>query len=408
MPATVLPASSPIQPNPSLDTQVREAAAAFRETFGREPVVAAVAPGRVNLIGEHTDYNDGFVLPMAIERRTVAMIAPELDSEKRHTARIASTGVEGMATFGVTRDLERGKPAWANYVRGVAAGFIERDLPILGFDLLLHSSVPAGGGLSSSAALEVATATALASLFDAPLEGVIKAELCQRAEHQFAGVPCGIMDQFISALGQDGHALLIDCLSHDTTPVPLSDPAVTILIANTNVAHELAGGKYQQRRGQCEYVAREMSVQSLRYVNMESLDRYRASLGETEYKRARHVISENARTLEAAEALQAREWERMGRLMLDSHASLRDDYEVSCEELDAMVEVATGLDGVYGSRMTGGGFGGCTVSLVRSDAVEHVASALAAGYHRVTGLAATLYASRAEGGAREVEISPRR
>ena len=399
---------------PSPESQLAAASGLFRERFGHAATHGASAPGRVNLIGEHTDYNDGFVLPMAIERRTVVVAArrPEgldvepgdVDAIGPATARVVSQGVEGAAIFGVTDDLKPGAPKWGNYIRGVVAGMMDEGIDVGGFDMAIVSSVDRGGGLSSSAALEVAAATALEAVTGTRLDPVRKALICQQAEHEFAGVPCGIMDQFISTMGKKGHALLIDCLSHEATPVPMNDEDVVVLVVNTHVEHELSGGEYAQRRQACAYVSKELSVQSLRYVDMDMLNAARASLDDVEYQRARHVISENERTLAAAEAMRRGDWRRMGELMFESHASLRDDYQVSCDELDVLVSLAEerrGAGGVYGSRMTGGGFGGCTVTLLRADAAEDIAKHMVEGYRERTGIAASAFVTRAASGSEE-------
>ncbi|HEX7009013.1 MAG TPA: galactokinase, partial [Phycisphaeraceae bacterium] len=352
-------------PSPGIHDQLERAVASFRKMFGREPTCAAAAPGRVNLIGEHTDYNDGFVLPMAIERQTLIVAAPRADQE----AHLVSTGVDSRAVFPVSPDLQPGQPAWANYVRGVVHGCLTRGLSVSGFDALIDSTVPTGAGLSSSAALEVAAATLIEALTGQRLDPVDKALLCQQAEHTFAGMPCGIMDQFISALGQAGQALLIDCRSHQTRAVPMDDPALAVLIVDSKVKHELTGGEYAQRRAQCEAAARALEVSALRDATLEQLAQAYADEDQVEYRRARHVIRENQRTLDFADAAAARDWAKAGQLMFESHASLRDDFEVSCPELDLLVELAAARvdrGQVWGSRMTGGGFGGCTVSLVRA------------------------------------------
>ncbi len=411
-------ARSVLSDAPPLEAQVERVRTLFRERFGHEATHAASAPGRVNLIGEHTDYNDGYVLPMAIERRTVVALARRpagldvepggVDAIGPTTARVVSEGMDGLAVFAVSDELKPGVPRWANYVRGVVVGLIGEGVDVGGFDMAVTSSVDRGGGLSSSAALEVSVATALEAITGKRLDPVRKPLICQQAEHQFAGVPCGIMDQFISSMGQKGHALLIDCLTHETRAVPLADPGVAVLVVNTHVEHELAGGEYAQRRQACGYVSKELSVQSLRYVDMDALDAARMSLDDVEYRRARHVISENERTLVAAEAMAGSQWGRMGELMFDSHASLRDDYQVSCKELDVLVELAAGHrgeGGVYGSRMTGGGFGGCTVTLLRAEAAEGVAASMLAGYRERTGIEATAFVTRAAGGAGGVEMA---
>uniref|UniRef100_A0A8D0GXM8 Galactokinase n=1 Tax=Sphenodon punctatus TaxID=8508 RepID=A0A8D0GXM8_SPHPU len=266
--------------------------------------------------------------------------------------------------------LKPGEPRWANYVKGVIQHY--RAAPIPGFNAIITNNVPVGGGLSSSASLEVATYTFLQQLCPDDGDPVAKALACQKAEHTFAGMPCGIMDQFISVMGRRGHALLIDCRSLETRLVPLADPDLVVLIANSNVRHTLTGSEYPTRRRQCEEAARVLGKASLREAGMQDLEASKDLLSEEVYRRARHVIAEIERTSRAVEALQARDYKRFGILMVESHRSLRDDYEVSCPELDELVSAALEVPGVYGSRMTGGGFGGCTVTLLEAGAAERV------------------------------------
>ena len=266
-----------------------------------------------------------------------------------------------------------------------------------------NPSLPFGGGLASSAALEVATATLLEAMTGQALDPIEKALLCQRAEHEFAGVPCGIMDQFTSILAQKDHALLLDCRSRTTTPVAMTDPTVTVLIINTNVRHKLAESEYAKRRSQCENAARVLKVAALRDATLEALEAARRQMEPVVFRRARHVISENQRTLEAAQAIQSFDWDTVGRLMYDSHKSLREDYEVSCPELDTVVAIAQGIGaagGVIGCRMTGGGFGGCAVSLVKTDAAPRIIHALDEAYEKRTGLQPIIFTSRPAAGVR--------
>jgi galactokinase len=371
----------------------------FQSAYGRTPEWIAAAPGRVNLIGEHTDYNDGFVLPMAIERYTTIAAAPNGSS----AIRVRSAAGAGEVVIDLAAPVQPGaKGAWGNYVAGVVAGFLRRGQRFSGFDATVQTTVPLGGGLSSSAALEVAMATLLEAVTGQALGGVEKALLCQQAEHEFAGMPCGIMDQFISALGERDHLLLLDCRSRETTLVPLRDPAVSVLIINSNVKHELTGSEYPTRRRQCEAAAAALGVKSLRDATAERLEQFAPQLGETNFRRARHVISEIERTVLAAEGLRAENWITVGQLMYASHDSLRTDYEVSCPELDAIVDLAASLGargGVYGCRMTGGGFGGCAVALVQTAAVPEISKQLAAKYQERTGITPTLFVSRPAQGA---------
>jgi galactokinase len=379
----------------------------FATTYGRPPRWIVAAPGRVNVIGEHTDYNDGFVLPMAIER--YAVMAADKSANGRNSIRIRDTS-EGFepATIDLSVPVKPGKPKWSNYPRGVIAGCLARGLNPGGLDVLLHSTVPLGGGLSSSAALEVCTATLLEAVTGKKIDPVEKALLCQTAEHEFAGVPCGIMDQFISVMGRENHLLLLDCRSRQTELVPMNDPSVALLIVNTNVKHELGSGEYAKRRAQCETAAKILGVPSLRDADPDALESAKNKMDDVVYRRARHVIGEIERTVHAAEGIRASNWPTVGQLMYASHASLRDDYEVSCTELDAVVEIAEGIGikgGVYGCRMTGGGFGGCAVALVKTNAVEAISKAIAANYKKTTGIDATIFSSHPAAGATIVKNS---
>ncbi len=389
------PGSTPL---PELGAQ---AAAEFTKAYGRAPQWIAAAPGRVNLIGEHTDYNDGFVLPMAIERYTVIAAAPTTDGSTR--IRLRTTGGQPPAEFDIAYPLAPApKGSWHNYPMGVIVGFFARGVNLVGFDALIQSNVPLGGGLSSSAALEVATATLLETMTGKSMDPMQKALLAQKAEHEFAGVPCGIMDQAISVMGREGHALLLDCRSYETELVPLTDPAVTVLIINTNVKHELTGGEYAQRRSQCEEAAGKLGVRSLRDADTALLTAKRAELSDVVFRRARHVMGEIERTTLAAAAARAADWASFGKLMYASHNSLRDDYEVSCAELDAVVEIAEGIGeagGVIGCRMTGGGFGGCAVALVQTSVVTAISAKLAVEYEKRTKIKPTLFVTRPAAGA---------
>jgi galactokinase len=382
----------------------------FNEHFdGAAPEFVSIAPGRVNLIGEHTDYNDGFVLPMAIERRTMLVAA------RNHSPRcrlIAADLDEELYNFRLD-SVAPGKTAWANYVKGVVAQFQKAGHKVPGFDCVITSNVPLGGGLSSSAALEVATATLIEMLLGIQIEPKRKALWCQAAEHEYANMPCGIMDQFISVMGQAGHALLIDCRSQDATPVALDDDDVRIVITNSNVKHELTGSEYPTRRKQCETAAAALNeaygnIKALRDADMPQLKGLDGKIDPVVYRRARHVIGEDERTTLAAKAFEGRDWPEAGRLMVESHNSLRDDFEVSCPELDTLVELAMQVDGVYGSRMTGGGFGGCTVTLVKADAVDRLIAHLNAEYPKMHDLEPTCFASQPADGARGMGIGSAR
>jgi galactokinase len=374
-------------------------AAEFQKTYGRAPRWIVAAPGRVNVIGEHTDYNDGFVLPMAIER--YAIMAADSAAAPGKVA-VYDAHFKESTTIDVSAPVTKAQPKWSNYLRGVFAGFQNRGVKIPSLDVAFMSTVPLGGGLSSSAALEVCTATLIEAVTGKTIDPVEKALLAQKAEHDFAGVPCGIMDQFISALGREGHLLLLDCRTRKTELVPMSDPSVALLIINTNVKHELSGGEYAERRAQCEEAAAKLGVKSLRDVTADQLEKNKGKLSELVYRRARHVIGEIERTTHAAEGVRNSNWPTVGQLMYASHYALKDDYEVSCKELDAVVEIAETIGakgGVYGCRMTGGGFGGCCVALVKASAVDSISKTIAQEYKKKTNIEATIFSSRPASGA---------
>lgn len=376
----------------------------FIKQFGSMPKWAVAAPGRVNLIGEHTDYNDGFVLPIAIERQTVVVAKPN----GLGIARIVSTHQpDAVVEFSVEVSLAASPPAWSNYVKGVVKACLDRGDLIAGFDAVIDTNVPIGGGLSSSAALEVAVATLIESMTGRAMDPMDKAKRCQWAEHHFAGMPCGIMDQAISVMGKQGHALLLDCRDGATKHIALDSQQVTVLIANSNVKHELTGSEYPQRRQQCELAAKKLGVRSLRDACLADLERAANQLDEVIYRRAKHVIGEIERTQQASKLLASGQFQATGELMYASHASLRDLFEVSTEELDLLVELTQELGvskGVWGSRMTGGGFGGCTVSLVSPDVADEVAAYLQEHYQRKTGISPTIFSTYAGKGAHRLDL----
>ena len=381
---------------------------AFREHYEREPRLFR-APGRVNLIGEHTDYNDGFVLPMAIERETIVAAAPREDRRVRAYA----LNLKEAAEFDLDAPGERLRGTWLDYVEGVARTLDESaGARIRGAELLIFSDVPLGAGLSSSASLEISTGLALASLSETDVDRVRLALAGQQAEHEYVGTKCGIMDQFASAMARRGHALLIDCRTLEATHIPFEMSDVLVAICDSNVKHELSTSEYNRRREECEQGVEALrvvlpSVRALRDVSFAELERHAHLLPEVIRRRCLHVVTENARTLDAARALGRGDLVEMGRLMKLSHASLRDDYEVSSPELDALVEIASSLDGVLGARMTGGGFGGSTVSLVRRDALEEFEQVVSREYARRTGISTTILVSGAGEGAGEVRTPVR-
>ena len=373
------------------------------------------APGRVNLIGEHTDYNSGFVMPAALEFETTIAIATRPDP----ALRVRSLAFADTAEIGLEdrRALQsrRARGHWSDYVLGVVLALWDRDIPVKGADMLIQSDIPLGSGLSSSASFEVCTALALSEMAERPLERLTLATLCQKAENDFVGTRCGIMDQFASAFGKANHALALDCRNLEYRQVPLTvdgdapNERVSIVICNTMVRHAHAGGEYNQRRAECEAAVDHLSrvmpgVQSLRDVSLEDLQIHGHGLDPVVRRRARHIVSENGRVVAAIDALQCGDAARFGQLMRESHRSLRDDYEVSCSELDLMAGIADQLDGVYGARMTGGGFGGCTVNWVRSNAVASFTAAIGERYARATGLDPEIYVCATADGASRVDV----
>jgi galactokinase len=371
--------------------------------YGKEPRIFS-APGRVNLIGEHTDYNDGFALPMAIDRRTVVAAAKRND----RTVRVASKSFAKSEQFDLDRPGPPRRRSWLDYIEGTLQALEKRNgVALSGADLWIDSDVPAGAGLSSSAALEMSTALAMTSLADA--NGISRVDLAlagQDAEHTYVGTLCGVMDQFIATLGQSDHALLIDCRTLVTTPVPMSLPDTVVLVCDTRVKHDLSSSEYNRRRDEClrgvDILRRALpGIGALRDVSVADFERLAEKLDEPVRRRCRHVVTENARTLAAVRALSDNDLREFGRLMAESHRSLRDDYEVSCPELDLCVDVAATLPGVYGARMTGGGFGGCTVNLVEKDAVAHVTQSLHDTFERKFGRRPDVFSTRASAGATE-------
>jgi galactokinase len=371
----------------------------FREAFRGEPEVVVGAPGRVNLIGEHTDYNEGFVLPAAIDRY-VCYAGRRASGRK---VRAFSIDFNDWTEF----DLDDLRPddnhSWSNYLQGVSKFLETPQLKLPGAELVLSGNVPREAGLSSSAAVEVGAAVFWQRLAGIRLDALSVARLTQRAENEFVGVPCGIMDQFISALGRKDHALFLDCRDLKYRHVPLR-PGVKIVVCNSGVKRALAHSEYEARRNQCAEALEALrstglTVDSLRDVEPPELEAARPALTEILFRRARHVITEDLRVLEAVEALEDNDLERFGTLMNLSHASLRDDYDVSSPELNLLVELASKQPGVFGARMTGAGFGGCTVNLVRRDSANEVAQAIREGYERALALNAEVYVFEASDGA---------
>jgi len=376
----------------------RDIATEFCHRFGRVPAVSR-APGRVNLIGEHTDYNDGFVMPAALEFATLIAAAPRPDRRLN----VHSMTVNKARAFDLDTPPERGRHDWSDYVFGVAVMLERSGRPLKGADLVVSTDVPLGAGLSSSAALEVSAAHALLTAAELPFEPVAVAKICQQAENDYVGMRCGIMDQYVSACGVAGNALLIDCRSLESRNVPIA-PNLRLLVANSNVKHQHAGGEYNARRAACEEGVRLLKprlgpIKALRDVTPEELEAHRGILSDLVHRRCRHIVTENARVLEAERALKAADFAACGEAMNASHASMRDDFEITCPEVDFLAELAQGIEGVYGSRMTGGGFGGCTVSLVEASAVERVAQTLVDRYRAAHGRDADVFVCSPSAGA---------
>ncbi len=373
----------------------------FRERFQAIPVAMAVGPGRVNLIGEHTDYNDGYVLPVALKRDVRVIFRPRTDQH----VRLYSVEYDGWFEFDLDGMAYNGDILWSNYVQGVAWALQEAGLQLTGIDAVISGNVPKGSGLSSSAALEIATAHAFiyASKQEGKLSGPQVAQAAQRAENAFVGVNCGIMDQFISMLGQENHALLIDCRSLDYQLVPFPEEAA-LVIGNTKASRSLAGSAYNQRRQECEAgVARLRTVlpgiTALRDVSSAQLEAHKALLEPMVYRRCRHVVGENERVLQTVAALQRGDLAEVGRLMNISHDSLRTDYEVSSDALNIMVDAMRSAPGCYGARLTGAGFGGCAVALVEPGAEQGVADIIYERYPKITNIWPEVYTTRASSGA---------
>jgi galactokinase len=372
----------------------------FQKHFGVTPAHFFRAPGRVNLIGEHTDYNDGFVLPCAINYHTVIAAAPRDDMQ---ISVVAADFGEQTSSFNLNTPITRDETApWSNYVRGVAWALLERGYNLRGANLVIAGDVPQGAGLSSSASLEVAAGLTLTRLSGLEVDGKILALNGQQAENDFVGMRCGIMDQFIAALGQKDHALLIDCRSLDYRAVPIPAGAA-VIIANSNVKRGLVDSEYNTRRRECEAAAVHFGVPALRDVSPDVFALHADELAETVAKRARHVITENVRTEAAAEALAQGDLKRMGQLMAESHLSMRNDFEITVPPIDALVKIIGEVVGDKGGvRMTGGGFGGCVVALAPQEMAPALEAAIAQKYPAASGLNATVYVCQASAGAGEI------
>ena len=383
------------------DYLTARAADVFLAAFGQPATIRVQAPGRVNLIGEHTDYNGGLVLPCAIGYRTVIVARPRADRRMRV---VAADYDDAIDEYALDAPIERlAAPMWANYVRGVVRELLQREpggQAMRGMDMVIAGDVPQGAGLSSSASLSVAVCTLFSALPDYPGLGPIEAALvAQRAENDFVGCKCGNMDQISSACGVQDHALLIDCRSLEVSPVPIP-PGAAIMIVESHITRGLVDSAYNTRRAQCEEAARHFGVPALRDVDLATLAGKGGGLDPVTLRRARHVVSENGRVVAAAEALAAGDLERMGELMAASHASMRDDFEITVPAIDRLVDIVKEAIGAAGGvRMTGGGFGGCVVALVPEELVDAARLALARDYRAPNGAQATVHVCRAAAGA---------
>jgi len=388
---------------------VEGARKAFEEKFGAEPEVVAVAPGRVNIIGEHTDYNEGFVLPCAVDR--VVCVAGSCRADEVVEAVAFVLGEEGR--FSLSELSPGGQGGFLAYIAGVLWAAREKGLKVGGLNLVIAGDVPIGGGLSSSAALEVAVATAAKALFGWDIDPKELALMCQRAENEYVGMRCGIMDQMTAVAGEEGHAVLLDCRSLEVELIPVPERLV-LVVADTRVRRDLVSSEYNIRRSQCEEAAKLLAdllgkeVRALRDVSVEEWEGVKGRMPELLRRRAEHVITENERVLRAVEALKEGNLPRLGVLMNESHESLRAKYEVSCEELDALVRIARSVDGVYGARLVGAGFGGCIIAAARPEAVDPLKAALEEGYYRPRGLEPAVYAVRPSAGARVLSARGRK
>jgi galactokinase len=376
----------------------------FRARFGMAPRVYR-APGRVNLIGEHTDYNEGFVMPAALGFQCWVAVGPRTDRKLI----ICSQEFPDEAHVDLSAGALQPSRTWSDYPVGVAMELEKAGFRLGGANLLIHGEVPIGAGLSSSASIEVGTALALSETAGYSIDRIQLARICQRTENDFVGTRSGIMDQFISLQGRANHALMLDCRSLQFELVPIPE-SVRLVICNTGVKHTHAGGEYNRRREECEEAVRSLqkalpNIRALRDVSLEQLEQHRGLLSEITYKRAKHIVTENERVLSSMKALRAGDLRQFGEYMAESHASLRDLFEVSSAELDLMVELANRQPGVYGARMTGGGFGGATINLVDAPYAAAFADSVAKGYQKETGIDAGIYVCVPADGASLVESS---
>ena len=364
------------------------------------------APGRVNLIGEHTDYNEGFVLPIAIGKKIIML--GQLRNDR--LVQVFDLGYKAEVKFSLDSLSPSKKDTWANYLMGVMDEIQKAGYPLQGANLIFISNIPKGAGLSSSAALEVVTALTMAKLNLLEIKPVEMARLCQRAENNFVGVACGIMDQYVSCLGQKNYTLFIDCRSNDYELIPFKDPNYQVLICNSKIQRGLANSEYNKRREECkiatEFFKHELNreIRALRDITIDEYKKYQAQLPEIIARRARHVISENYRVQAGVQALRMGNYSAFGQLMIESHRSLKDDYEVSCTELDLLVDLALKQEEILGARMTGAGFGGCTVNLLRREYIDVFEKTIKQGYKKITGILPDIYVTPPAEGAKVIKL----
>jgi galactokinase len=382
-------------------TLLETATSAYKRAFDSAPAAAAIAPGRVEIMGNHTDYNGGFVLPAALDRAT-CVAGERLDGSEiiLHSADFART----VAVDGSRLERIDGPQSWANYLLGVVDQLRKAGVAVGGFRAVLHSTVPTGAGLSSSAAIEAATALFLRALFPYAMDTMDIARLCQRAENQFVGVNCGILDQFSSLFGREGSLLFLDCMTLEHDAVKMGRDDIAIVICDSRVKHALTGGDYNTRRAECMAAAAHFGKSLLREVDWAEFEAREGELPENQRRRARHVLTEDQRVLAMHQAIQSTDTAPIGRLLAEGHASCRDLFENSTPEIDFLVDTAVAIDGCIGAKLTGGGWGGCTVNLVHAGAVDAFAAELAARYQDRHNKDAHIYACRVSAGAREVAV----
>ncbi len=379
---------------------IKSAVAAYTRQFGAAPAAAAIAPGRVEIMGNHTDYNGGFVLPAALDKATVvAGTATGGGTVTLHAADFRRT-----AKFNVKQLTRDNQNSWASYVLGVVDQLQRQGVEIGGFQAVIHSNVPGGAGLSSSAALEVATAFFLKQLFPYDADPMQIARLCQRAENEFVGVQCGILDQFSSVFGIEGGLLFLDCMTLEHSAVKLGREDIALVVCDSNVKHALTGGDYNTRRAECMAAAAFFGKELLREVPWDEFLARKSELPENQRKRAEHILTEDRRVLAMREAAQRGDTDTMGRLLAEGQASCRDLFENTSPEIDLLADMAAQMPGCIGAKMTGGGWGGCTINLVYADAVDEFCRVLAADYKERTGTIASVYACRAAQGAHAVTL----